>query len=124
MSTASGVGAVLASLRAQLTSGDRVVATRARIGSCPYIVAELLPRFGIETRLIDGTDLGAWKEALAPGAQAVFLETPSNPTLEIIDIAAVSEIAHAAGAKVVRSEERRVGKGCVSTGRSRWSPYH
>src|SRR3546814_7251738 len=86
---------------AQLTAGDRLVASRALFGSCLYVVAELLPRFGIETRLIDGTDLGAWKEALAPGAQAVFLETPSNPTLEIIDIAAVSEIAHAAGAKVV-----------------------
>ncbi|HEY9537003.1 MAG TPA: O-succinylhomoserine sulfhydrylase [Kiloniellaceae bacterium] len=101
MSTASGMGAVFASLMAQLKAGDRVVASRALFGSCLYIVAELLPRFGIETRLIDGTDLGAWKEALAPGAQAVFLETPSNPTLEIIDIAAVSEIAHAAGAKVV-----------------------
>src|SRR3546814_15614035 len=101
MSTASGMGAVFASLMAQLKAGDRVVASRALFGSCLYIVAELLPRFGIETRLIDGTDLGAWKEALAPGAQAVFLETPSNPTLEIIDIAAVSEIPHAAGAKAL-----------------------
>src|SRR3546814_13320040 len=67
MSTASGMGAVFASLMAQLKAGDRVVASRALFGSCLYIVAELLPRFGIETRLIDGTDLGAWKEALAPG---------------------------------------------------------
>src|SRR3546814_11438496 len=97
---------------AQLKAGDRVVASRALFGSCQYIIAELLPRFGIESRLIDGTDLGAWEEALAPGAQAVFLETPSNPTLEVIDIQAVSD----------RSEERRVGKECVSTCRSRWSP--
>src|SRR3546814_11214828 len=66
-----------------------------------YIIAQLLPRVGIESRLIDGTDLGAWEEALAPGAQAVFLETPSNPTLEVIDIQAVSDLAHAAGAKVI-----------------------
>src|SRR3546814_6109593 len=85
MSTASGMGAVFASLMAQLKAGDRVVASRALFGSCLYIVAELLPRFGIETRLIDGTDLGAWKEALAPGAQAVVLETPSSPPLEIIE---------------------------------------
>src|SRR3546814_1783507 len=83
------------------SSDLRVVASRALFGSCQYIIAELLPRFGIESRLIDGTDLGAWEEALAPGVQAVFLETPSNP----------------------RSEERRVGKECVSTCRSRWSPY-
>src|SRR3546814_17309658 len=86
---------------AQLTAGDRLVASRALFGSCLYIVAELLPRFGIETRLIDGTDLGAWKEALATGAQAVFLETPSNPTLELIDIDAVSALAPAAGVNVV-----------------------
>ncbi|HEY9548800.1 MAG TPA: O-succinylhomoserine sulfhydrylase [Kiloniellaceae bacterium] len=101
LSTASGMGAVFASLMAQLKAGDRVVASRALFGSCQYIIAELLPRFGIESRLIDGTDLGAWEEALAPGAQAVFLETPSNPTLEVIDIQAVSDLAHAAGAKVI-----------------------
>ncbi|MGF1630780.1 MAG: O-succinylhomoserine sulfhydrylase [Kiloniellaceae bacterium] len=99
--TASGMGAVFASLMAQLKAGDRVVASRALFGSCQYIIAELLPRYGIETRLIDGRDLKAWEEALAPGAQAVFLETPSNPTLEIIDIAAVSELAHASGATVI-----------------------
>lgn len=101
LSTASGMGAVFASLMAQLKAGDRVVASRALFGSCQYIIAELLPRFGIESQLIDGTDLEAWEEALAPGAQAVFLETPSNPTLEVIDIQAVSELAHAAGAKVI-----------------------
>ncbi len=99
--TASGMSAVFASLMAQLKAGDRVVASRALFGSCVYIIAELLPRFGIETELIDGTDLSAWEAALAKGAQAVFMETPSNPTLEIIDIRAVCELAHAAGAKVI-----------------------
>ncbi len=99
--TASGMSAVFASLMAQLKAGDRVVASRALFGSCDYIIAELLPRFGIETELIDGTDLSAWEAALAKGAQAVFMETPSNPTLEIIDIRAVCELAHAAGAKVI-----------------------
>ena len=99
--TASGMSAVFAALMSQLKAGDRVVASRALFGSCHYIIAELLPRFGIETQLIDGTNLSAWEEALAPGAKAVFLETPSNPTLEVIDIQAVSERAHAAGASVV-----------------------
>ena len=99
--TASGMSAVFASLMAQLKAGDRVVASRALFGSCQYIVAELLPRYGIESVLVDGTDLKAWEAALAPGAQAVFLETPSNPTLEVIDIQAVSELAHAAGATVI-----------------------
>ena len=99
--TASGMSAVFAALMSQLRAGDRVVASRALFGSCNYIVAELLPRFGIETQLIDGTDLSAWEQALAKGAQAVFMETPSNPTLEVIDIQAVSELGHAAGATVV-----------------------
>ena len=99
--TASGMSAVFASLMAQLKTGDRVVASRALFGSCQYIVAELLPRYGIESVLVDGTDLKAWEQALAKGAKAVFLETPSNPTLEVIDIQAVSELAHAAGATVI-----------------------
>jgi len=99
--TASGMGAVFASLMAQVRAGDRVVASRALFGSCDYIIAELLPRYGVETQLIDGTDLPAWEAALAPGAKAVFMETPSNPTLEVIDIQAVSELAHAAGASVI-----------------------
>src|SRR3546814_12775107 len=107
------MGAGFASLMAQLKAGDRVVASRALFGSCLYIVAELLPRFGIETRLLDGTDLGAWKEAMAPGAQAVFLETPSNPTLELIDIAAVRESAHA------HTEARRDRTECVRECRTR-----
>lgn len=96
--TASGMSAVFAALMCQLKAGDRVVASRALFGSCLYIVAELLPRYGIETELIDGTDLAAWQAALAKGAACVFIETPSNPTLEIIDMAAVAKLAHAAGA--------------------------
>jgi O-succinylhomoserine sulfhydrylase len=99
--TASGMAAVFAALMCQLEAGDRVVAARALFGSCHYIIAEILPRFGIEVALIDGTDPGAWRDALAPGAACVFLETPSNPTLEIIDLAAVAELAHQAGAQVI-----------------------
>ncbi len=99
--TASGMGAVFASLMSQLKAGDRLVASRALFSSCAYIIAELLPRFGVESELVNGTDLSAWEQALAKGAKAVFLETPSNPTLEVIDIKAVSELAHAAGATVV-----------------------
>lgn len=99
--TASGMSAVFAALMASLKAGDRVVASRALFGSCHYVVSELLPRYGIESVLVDGRDLEAWERALAPGAQAVFMETPSNPTLELVDIAAVSKLAHAAGAKVI-----------------------
>jgi O-succinylhomoserine sulfhydrylase len=99
--TASGMAAVFAALVCQLKAGDRVVASRALFGSCHYIIAEILPRYGVDSVLIDGRDLAAWQAALEGGARAVFLETPSNPTLEIIDIAAVCELAHKAGARVV-----------------------
>jgi len=99
--TASGMAAVFASLLCQLKAGDRVVSARALFGSCHVIIAEILPRLGVETVLVDGTDLKAWEEALAPGAAAVFMETPSNPLLEIIDIPAVAELAHRAGASVI-----------------------
>ncbi len=99
--TASGMAAVFTALLASARAGERVVASRALFGSCHFIIAEILPRYGIETQLIDGTDLEAWEAALAPGAASVFLETPSNPTLEIIDIKAVCELAHAAGARVI-----------------------
>ncbi len=99
--TASGMAAVFAALASQLKAGDRVVASRALFGSCHYIVSELLPTFGVEGVLVDGSDLDQWAEALSQPTQAVFFETPSNPTLEIIDIRAVSDLAHAAGARVV-----------------------
>jgi O-succinylhomoserine sulfhydrylase len=96
--TASGMAAVFAALMCQIKAGDRVVASRALFGSCHYIIGELLPRYGIESVLVDGTDLDAWDRALSRPAACVFIETPSNPTLEIIDMAAVAELAHAAGA--------------------------
>jgi len=98
---ASGMAAVNAALMCQLKAGDEVVSARAVFGSCRYIVEELLPRFGIKTQLIDGTDLSAWKAAITPRTRAVFLESPANPTLEVIDIAAVAELAHKVGARVV-----------------------
>ena len=100
-STSSGMAAVFASLMAQLRAGDRVVAARALFGSCQFIISELLPRYGIETELVDGTDLDQWRKALKKKTKAIFFETPSNPQLEIIDVRAVSQLAHEAGACVV-----------------------
>ncbi len=96
--TATGMAAVFAVIMCQVKAGDRVVASRALFGSCDYIIAELLPRYGIESVLVDGTDMDAWERALSRPTACVFIETPSNPTLEIIDIAAVAELTHAAGA--------------------------
>lgn len=99
--TASGMAAVFASIMCQVKAGDRVVASRALFGSCQYIIAELLPRYGIEIVLVDGRDHEAWQAALAVGAACVFIESPSNPTLEIIDIPAVAALTHAAGARLI-----------------------
>jgi len=101
MATASGMAAVFASLASLVQAGDTVVSSRALFGSCHVIVSEILPRLGVESIQVDGTSLSEWEQALANGARAVFLETPSNPGLEIIDLAAVSELAHAAGAIVI-----------------------
>lgn len=101
MATASGMAAVFAALTCQLAAGDRIVASRALFSSCHVIVNDILPRFGVETVFVDGPDLNAWEQALAGGAKVAFLETPSNPTLEIIDLAAVAKLAHAAGARLV-----------------------
>lgn len=101
VATSSGMSAMFASLACYVRAGDRVVASRALFGSCHYILTEQLTRWGVETVLIDGTDLTAWEVALAEPTRAVFLETPSNPTLEIIDLAAVAELAHNAGAMLI-----------------------
>ena len=101
LATASGMAAVFAALMCQPKTGDRVVAARVLFGSCHYIIAELLPRYGIATTLVDGRDLGAWRAALRSGARCVFFETPANPTTELVDIAGVVKLAHAAGARVV-----------------------
>jgi O-succinylhomoserine sulfhydrylase len=99
--TASGMAAVHGAIFAQVNAGDHVVAARALFGSCLYIIETLLPRFGVEVTLVDGTDLDQWKAALRPGTRLVFLETISNPTLEVIDIAAVARLSHAVGAQVI-----------------------
>lgn len=99
--TASGMAAVFNSLLATLRAGDRVVASRGLFGSCFVILSELLPRYGVEAEFVDGPDLNQWESALATPAQAVFFESPSNPMQEIVDIAAVAELAHGAGARVI-----------------------
>lgn len=96
--TASGMAAVTAAMLCYLSAGDHVVAARALFGSCRYVIEELLPRFGVEATIIDGRDLDAWKAARRPNTKAFFLETPSNPTLEVIDLQAVADIAHEGGA--------------------------
>ena len=99
--TASGMAAVWVALAALCGQGDRLVSSRALFGSCFVIVDEILPRFGVETVLVDGPDLDQWREALSVPTTAVFFETPSNPMQELVDIRAVADLAHAAGAKVV-----------------------
>jgi O-succinylhomoserine sulfhydrylase len=99
--TATGMAAVTAALMGLLQAGDHIVAARALFGSCRYVVAELLPRFGVASTLVDGTDLAAWREAVRPETKVFFLESPANPTLEVIDIAAVAQIAREVGSKLV-----------------------
>jgi O-succinylhomoserine sulfhydrylase len=99
--TASGMAAVSGALMSLLRAGDRVVSSRALFGSCLYVLEEVLRRFGVDVAFVDGTDLDQWRAAVTPGTKAVFFETVSNPTLEVIDIAAVARIAHAQGALVV-----------------------
>jgi O-succinylhomoserine sulfhydrylase len=98
---ASGMAAVAASLLCQVRAGDRVVASRALFGSCWWIVAELLPRYGVETAFVEGEDLEAWRAALSKPTKAVFLETPSNPTMRLVDLAAVATLTRAAGACLI-----------------------
>ena len=99
--TATGMAAVSSALLSHLKAGDRIVAARALFGSCHWIVANLLPRYGIESVFVDGGDLDAWKQALSVPTACVLLETPSNPMLDIVDLQAVCNMAHAAGAVVV-----------------------
>jgi O-succinylhomoserine sulfhydrylase len=99
--TATGMAAVFTSLGALLATGDRLVAARSLFGSCFVVCSEILPRWGIETVFVDGDDLSQWEEALSVPTQAVFFETPSNPMQSLVDIAAVCDLSHAAGAKVV-----------------------
>ncbi len=100
-STATGMAAVTTALMGLVKQGDHVVAAKALFGSCRWVVEEWLPRFGVPCTLVDGKDLAAWKAAVTPNTKVLFMETPTNPTLEVYDIAAVADIAHNAGAKLV-----------------------
>jgi O-succinylhomoserine sulfhydrylase len=99
--TATGMAAVNTALMSLLRAGDHVVSSRALFGSCHYIINDLLPRYGIATSFVDGPNEAAWRAALRPETKVFFLETPANPTTELIDIAAVAGIAHGAGARLV-----------------------
>src|SRR5215813_4358813 len=100
-STATGMAAVTTALMGLVKAGDHVVAAKALFGSCRWVIEEWLPRFGVTSTLVNGTDLNAWKKAVQKNTKAFFLESPTNPTLEVIDIAAVAEIVHNAGARLV-----------------------
>jgi O-succinylhomoserine sulfhydrylase len=99
--TATGMAAVTTALMGQLRAGDHIVAAKALFGSCRYVVEDHLPRYGITSTLVEGTDLAQWRNAVRPNTKTFFLESPTNPTLEVIDIAEVAKIAHAAGATLV-----------------------
>ena len=99
--TASGMAAVNGVLTSIVRAGDHIVAARALFGSCIYILEEVLGRFGVQVTFVDGTDLDQWRAAVRPGTKAVFFESVSNPTLEVVDIGAISAIAHAVGALVI-----------------------
>ena len=98
---ASGMAAVTAAIMCQLRAGDHIVAARALFGSCRWVVETLAPKYGIECTLIDGRDLGNWEKAIQPNTKLFFLESPTNPTLEVVDIAGVAKLANQIGAKVV-----------------------
>ena len=99
--TATGMAAVTTAVLAPLKAGDHVVASKAMFGSCRYVVEDLLPRYGIQSTLVDGLDLDQWKKAMRPNTKSCFLESPTNPTLDVLDIPAIAEIAHAGGARLI-----------------------
>ncbi|MCT7665077.1 O-succinylhomoserine sulfhydrylase [Shinella kummerowiae] len=99
--TASGMAAVTAAILCQLKAGDHIVAARALFGSCRWVVETLAPKYGIECTLVDGRDLSNWEKAIQKNTKVFFLESPTNPTLEVIDIAGVAKLANQIGAKVV-----------------------
>src|SRR4051812_15370896 len=100
-SAATGMAAVTTAILAPLRAGDHVVAAKALFGSCRYVVEDLLPRYGIECTLVDGLDLDQWQRAMRPTTKTLFLESPTNPTLDVLDIPAIAEIAHAGGARLI-----------------------
>jgi O-succinylhomoserine sulfhydrylase len=98
---ATGMAAIHTMLMAPLRSGDRVVGAKALFGSCRWLLTELMPRYGIETELVRGDDLQAWARALSRPAKLVLIETPTNPLLDAVDIAAIADLAHRAGAELI-----------------------
>ncbi|MCL2713100.1 MAG: O-succinylhomoserine sulfhydrylase [Alphaproteobacteria bacterium] len=98
---ASGMAAVTACLLAPHQAGDHIIASRAVFGSCLYVLQDLLPRYGIHTTLVDGHDLAQWQQAIRPNTRSLFLESPTNPTLDVLDIPAIAAIAHGAGARLI-----------------------
>src|ERR1700754_981004 len=100
-STATGMAAVTTAVLAPLKAGDHVVASKQLFGSCRYVVEYLLPRYGIATTLVNGLDLDAWKKAMRPNTKSCFLESPTNPTLDVLAIPAIAEIAHQGGARLI-----------------------
>ncbi|MGA8902879.1 O-succinylhomoserine sulfhydrylase [Bradyrhizobium sp.] len=100
-STATGMAAVTTAILAPLKAGDHVVAAKQMFGSCRYVVEDLLPRYGIASTLVDGLDLDQWKRAVRPNTKSFFLESPTNPTLDVLDISSIAEIAHASGARLI-----------------------
>ena len=100
-SAATGMAAVTAAVLAPLKAGDHVVASKQVFGSCRYVVEDLLPRYGIQTTLVNGLDLDEWKKAMRPNTRSCFLESPTNPTLDVLDIPGIAEIAHDAGARLI-----------------------
>ena len=99
--TATGMAAVTACMQSQLQAGDHIVAARALFGSCRYVVETLMPKFGVACTLVDGRDIEAWKAAIRPETKVLFLETPSNPLLEIVDMQAIADLAHENNARLV-----------------------
>ena len=99
--TATGMAAVTTAILAPLKAGDHVVAAKAMFGSCRYVVEDLLPRYGIQSTLVDGLDLDQWRKAMRPNTRTCFLESPTNPTLDVLDIPAIAEIAHQGGARLI-----------------------
>lgn len=98
---ATGMAAVTTAILAPLRAGDHVVAAKAMFGSCRYVVEDLLPRYGISSTLVDGLDLDQWRKAMRPNTRSCFLESPTNPTLDVLDISAIAEIAHQGGARLI-----------------------
>jgi O-succinylhomoserine sulfhydrylase len=100
-STATGMAAVTTAMLAPLKAGDHVVAAKAMFGSCRYVIEDLLPRYGIQSTLVDGLDLDQWQRAMRPNTRSLFLESPTNPTLDVLDIGAIAEIAHRGRARLI-----------------------